>query len=280
MVHSKCRGDAYKAGNQSVARVSVPDEKVPWSVDWPAYNPPIFTAPFVSSAVWADPDLGTVEFSPKWNSLDGKVNRASHQGEYRVREGRPLNIQGRTGLAGRGVLGKWGPNHAADPIVTRWLRMEDGQVVTDTETGKQVLEFVSIQRKDTGAWAIPGGMVDPGEKVSVTVKREFMEEALDSTGAAKDNVEELAAMVDTFFAGGEEVYRGYVDDPRNTDNAWMETVAFNFHDPTGMEVGQLTLQAGDDAGAIQWMKLSSQVTLYASHKELVKKVVVKLGAHW
>ena len=60
---------------------------------------------------------------------------------------RPLNIRGRTGLAGRGVLGKyvmklqlladlfsmkgiifiakydlfsprWGPNHAADPIVT------------------------------------------------------------------------------------------------------------------------------------------------------------------
>ena len=69
------------------------------------------------------------------------------------------------------------------------------------------MEFVAIQRKDTGAWAIPGGMVDPGEKVfslevhslsshlslsnssymkvSVTVKREFMEEALDSTGAAK-----------------------------------------------------------------------------------------------
>ena len=30
--------------------------------------------------------------------------------------------------------------------------------------------------------------------------------------------------------------RGYVDDPRNTDNAWMETVAFNFHDPSGQEV--------------------------------------------
>ena len=30
-------------------------------------------------------------------------------------------------------------------------------------SGKPVLEFVSIQRKDTGEWAIPGGMVDPGE---------------------------------------------------------------------------------------------------------------------
>ena len=31
------------------------------------------------------------------------------------------NPRGRTGLAGRGCLGRWGPNHAADPIVTRYL---------------------------------------------------------------------------------------------------------------------------------------------------------------
>ena len=29
------------------------------------------------------------------------------------------NPVGRTGMIGRGLLGKWGPNHAADPIVTR-----------------------------------------------------------------------------------------------------------------------------------------------------------------
>jgi len=29
------------------------------------------------------------------------------------------NPMGRTGLIGRGSLGRWGPNHAADPIVTR-----------------------------------------------------------------------------------------------------------------------------------------------------------------
>lgn len=29
------------------------------------------------------------------------------------------NRHGRTGLRGRGLLGRFGPNHAADPIVTR-----------------------------------------------------------------------------------------------------------------------------------------------------------------
>lgn len=30
-----------------------------------------------------------------------------------------------------------------------------------------------------------------------------------------------------------QIYKGYVDDPRNTDNAWIETIAMNFHDDTG-----------------------------------------------
>lgn len=29
------------------------------------------------------------------------------------------NPMGRTGVVGRGLLGRFGPNHAADPIVTR-----------------------------------------------------------------------------------------------------------------------------------------------------------------
>ena len=80
----------------------------------------------------------------------------------------------------------------------------------DHQSGKKVLEFVSIQRKDTGEWAIPGGMVDPGERVATTVKREFMEEALDSTGAAKDNIEEIKTMVNDFFNDGDEVWKNYI----------------------------------------------------------------------
>ena len=55
---------------------------------------------------------------------DGKINRASHEGPYRIGKGMPMNVRGRTGMEGRGVLGRYGPNHAADPIVTRWKRDE------------------------------------------------------------------------------------------------------------------------------------------------------------
>ena len=35
--------------------------------------------------------------------------------------------------------------------------------------------------------------------------------------------ETFERLLDQLFARGAVVYRGYVDDPRNTDNAWMET---------------------------------------------------------
>ena len=41
-----------------------------------------------------------------------------------------------------------------------------------------------------------------------------------------------------------KIYKGYVDDPRNTDNAWMETVAFNFHDENNEVLNEIKLEAG------------------------------------
>lgn len=38
------------------------------------------------------------------------------------------------------------------------------------------------------------------------------------------------------LAQGTEVYKGYVDDPRNTDNAWIETVAISIHFPNQSDV--------------------------------------------
>ncbi len=77
-------------------------------------------------------------------------------GVYDVVHGRPINPVGRTGLTGRGRLGKWGPNHAADPVVTRWKTDDKGKKVKDPQTKKFILQFVAIQRSDTGEWAIPG----------------------------------------------------------------------------------------------------------------------------
>ena len=42
--------------------------------------------------------------------------------------------------------------------MTRWARnSEIGEIETNPKTGKKVLEFVAIKRKNSGEWAIPGG---------------------------------------------------------------------------------------------------------------------------
>lgn len=85
----------------------------------------------------------------------------------------------------------------------------------------------------------------------------------------------------TFFEqNGKEIYAGYVDDPRNTDNAWMETVAFNFHDDTGNIVRHLQFKAGDDAKNFKWIELDGSLNLYASHKAIIEIGAKLLDAHW
>eukprot|EP00096_Caligus_rogercresseyi_P004086 TRINITY_DN18226_c0_g1_i1.p1 TRINITY_DN18226_c0_g1~~TRINITY_DN18226_c0_g1_i1.p1 ORF type:complete len:300 (-),score=63.88 TRINITY_DN18226_c0_g1_i1:1-900(-) len=283
--HTKCRypndyiyrDDSGKS--KSVLRLKVPNIDVPWETEVELYDPISFTAPFVLKAPWADPPLE--EREPLWNSLDGKVDRRSGGGKYKVQGKVCRNIGGRTGLRGRGVLGKWGPNHAADPIVTRWKRDEcNNEVLIDPTSGKKILQFVAIKRRDTGDWALPGGMVDPGETVSLAVRREFMEEAMDSTQGTPEENAAKAQMVEKFFSKGIEIYKGYVDDPRNTDNAWMETTAFLFHDEDGKEIASFDLKAGDDAVDLKWIDISNALELYASHSDLIRRVVELKEAHW
>jgi ADP-ribose pyrophosphatase len=190
---------------------------------------------------WADPeDIALLPLAPE-TSFEGAL---SHD-----EAGRPLNPQGRTGMTGRGLLGKWGPNYAADPIITRINRKSGG------------MEMLAIQRKDNGQWAIPGGMVDKGEEVSRTLSRELQEE----TGVILS------------MEQGRMIYRGYIDDPRNTDNAWMETTAKHLHLPAELSE-RMNLLAGDDARSVKWLPLTlaSMSGLYASHCSLIIKTLSEM----
>eukprot|EP01135_Chromosphaera_perkinsii_P000197 Nk52_evm1s48 gene=Nk52_evmTU1s48 len=262
--------------------------------------------------VWADIDLFNAtqrheqHGRPKFNEIDGKVDRTSFikdAGNYSLcsynekthgaRNGQdaeeeeswkdvpvPVNPFGRTGVWGRGLLGRWGPNHAADPIVSRWKRDSQGEFVKcDVEgTSKRVMEFVAIKRNDCGEWAIPGGMVEAGDTVSETLKKEFAEEALDSLEhtTPEEKIAIKKAIEEVFNSGGDEVYQGYVDDARNTDNAWMETVAMSFHAGAG-QFDKLPLHAGDDAGAVTWKTVDKELRLYGNHAHFVERAVELRG---
>ncbi|ETO25525.1 hypothetical protein RFI_11612, partial [Reticulomyxa filosa] len=222
----------------------------------------------------------------KFNEIDNGINRKSYLGEYKIVNNLPRNPIGKTGIKGRGQLWRWGPNHAADPIVTRWkIDKTTNSKIIDPISKKPILEFIAILRKDGGGWAIPGGMVESGDTVSNTLKKEFGEEALNSldSNLTTEQKKSLESSLNYFFSHSQFshlIFKGYVDDPRNTDNSWIETVAVNFHDDQGIYASRFPLHAGDDAASVTWMTVSDHLQLYASHKLFLHQVALFHHAHW
>lgn len=213
---------------------------------------------------------------------------------------RPLNPFGRTGLMGRGKCYYWGCNHAADCILTRGVMERAGR--------EEERELLAIKRKDTGEWAIIGGMIDRGELPEECIQREFGEEVLgmeeqqkveeeDETGHKKKNNDITTTTTTTITKDNNNtphhqtilhsifspsnrrvVYRGYVDDSRNTDNSWIETCAFQYDWPESLkhltkEEIEKVFVGGSDAVEVKWIPIREGNTefdhLYASHKSMV-----------
>jgi len=122
-------------------------------------------------------------------------------------------------------------------------------------------------------------MCDPGEEVSLTLKREFMEEASNILQKSGDESYRIKETVDRIFSNGALIYKGYIDDPRNTDNAWMESVCVNFLDETGELLADFKLEAGDDAKNVRWIDIDSSLRLYADHEIFIENVAEMREAH-
>ena len=155
----------------------------------------------------------------------------------------------KTGIKGRGMLGKFGPNHAADPIVTR------------INPNTQDVEFVAAKRIDTGQYCIPGGMVDPGESRSQTLRREFEEEV--ASNCDKE-------VVDKVFSNGKLLYAGPTyNDPRTTDSAWIETYVMHYHiSYSTAKKLKLTPQLSENS-KVKWISCRHP-NLYGDHARYVK----------
>lgn len=248
-------GDGYKQKSQF--------SNSDWNIEELDYEPVYYTAKVVldndickKPNGWADPAEITPEFSKELSERVSYTTGKKLTLDYELfGKMLPRNPKGRTGICGRGLLGKYGPNFAADPLVTRY-----------NENGS--LEMVAILRDDVLEWAIPGGMVEEGEEVSLTLKREFNEEAKNC-----ENSVDILKKLDDLFSNGVLVFSGYVSDPRNTDNAWMETTCVHFHIDDEDLAKNLKLEAGSDAAKVKWVTITDDLKLYASHKDMVDLAV-------
>ena len=188
--------------------------------------------------------------------IDGENNTPLKSGIL----GAPLFPGGRTGVTGRGLLGKWGPNFAADPIITFKYPNTDK------------LCMIGIIRKDTGELALPGGMVDPGEKAKTAALREIFEEALGESG-------ELGNLTDIFNKEAYELYSGIVDDPRTTDNAWIETSVYHLHINNNKLIYAIEskLVGNDDAAQAKFVEIEPIPELYANHAHFIQLAINRVN---
>jgi ADP-ribose pyrophosphatase len=156
-------------------------------------------------------------------------------------ENLPLNPAGRTGLTGLGGCKRLGENKAADPVVTR----------LNPKTGD--LEILLGFKAREEQWCLPGGTVDEGEDPADACSRELHEE--------------VGLTVD--MSRGRVVYQGFVDDHRNTDNAWFSTQARHVH--LDRSESDQEPVASDDIEAAKWVPVSSitPAKLFASHGQIV-----------
>ena len=92
----------------------------------------------------------------------------------------------------------------------------------------------------------------------------------------------MQRLLEELFFAGRPVYRGYVDDPRNTDNAWIETTAMHYHCPRELATRLTFLDTGphasnQSASTVMWLNVDRQtepryLQFYANHQEWVETV--------
>ncbi|MFF5229995.1 NUDIX domain-containing protein [Dactylosporangium sp. NPDC000521] len=184
---------------------------------------------------YTHPDVFTVGVRDGWadpitdpTRIDWPARQAAALIPFTVTDGRPVNPFAPTGIEhGRNELGHWGEAVAADALVEaldpdgcRWI--------------------VMVERKDGHGWALPGGMVDPGESPTAAAIRELAEETT----------------LDLSWGEWRTDAPRYVPDPRASDEAWIVTVLSRchlgtYHPDDRDEV--LPVVGADDAARAAWV---------------------------
>lgn len=151
---------------------------------------------------WADPS-NSAEIEAQI-----ELGRKRITGPYNSADKTPF----RTGIAGLGELGLYGKNPASDLAIFCFI--------------ENILHVLLIYRDDRSPvvtdslWALPGGMCDPTDlSKNATARRELSEE----TGVSVESL--ISNKLLTEFG---EIYDGYSDDVRNTDDAYMWTTAYGY----------------------------------------------------
>lgn len=254
-----------KCDNRYPAPFPIEITKQSWNDNYPEYSPIYFLHKSVRESYnkLGEPmvdheDLVTAKLK----------ERFSYENWWKLRFDKnwyPLNPMWRIWISGRGLMWRRWPNHAADPII----------IFKKNNWEKQVL---LIERPDAKwLWAFPGWICDPWEEIKLAAFRELEEETGLNISWLKDLNERLKF-----------VFWGVVDDPRNTDNAWIESHAILIEiNESEVPWGLNFRSHSEEARRIKLVNISELIDkngkvnkslFYASHGLILQKYLDK--NHW
>ncbi len=224
-------------------RISI--DEAPWVLDCATYDPPYY----VDSSVlendrlkiaggWADPE----DVSGIREELAGRP--AKHRDEL----GRPLNPRGRTGIAGRGLLGFWGCNLSAAMVVFRTNRLQE-------------MEILLGRTEDEAELNLPKGFVLSEETPEVGLERILTHD----TGWSPDGQ-----------GSPEVVFEGFTYDPRQTDHAWVESRAYLLFEGEGQYPD--TFKPKGDFDEVKWWPLTAETVnrVPSGQAQFIREALAKL----
>ncbi|MHC4825353.1 MAG: NUDIX domain-containing protein, partial [Planctomycetota bacterium] len=147
---------------------------------------------------------------------------------HRDDQGRPLHPRGRTGLAGRGLLGRWGANRAAAAVVLR------------VSAEKEHVDVLLGAKDGVGKLWLPKGFVHEREEETQAIDRILESE----TGWRPPSRDE------------HPMHEGYFYDARQTDHAWVEIRSFLA--VVDFEDAPREFRPGGDFEAVRWMPVDAE----------------------
>jgi ADP-ribose pyrophosphatase len=240
--HLKIRGER-PASYPPRLRISI--DEAPWLLDCEAYDPPYHVDPSVLQndrmtvdGGWADPE----DVSLISEKLAGAETR------FRDEVERPLNPLGRTGIAGRGLLGYWGSNMSVAAAITRM----------NPDSGDNEILLGTTESDDDPA--LPKGFVLHEETPQLAIARVLTRE-----------VGWQPADVD-----GETIFEGFTYDRRQTDHAWVETHAFLFHGVADRMPGTAHVEGEFDE--LRWWPLDAETVnrVPSDQARFIREAVTRL----
>ena len=231
-------------------------------------------------------DTVMLEFSPATSGQGHARLKLPGPSSYDLDlDGFPLNPVGRTGLRGRGRLGKWGPNRAHHYLIRRTKRDLNN---TPIQRHHKPLDEVLLCQCRDGSWKLPGGFVDEQRTLSEDgipttleyklVRRMF---GLGSETTPKTAHMEVERVLHDTHNCEQWRLQCPSTDERDTDNAWVDN---RFYEIDLSELDRDYITSVDHPAMgwrFDWVTLHSEMVMAnPSHRDALAMLATKKKSHW